>query len=84
MRLGKRGAFMLTLRTHPEQFDAQEAVITYERRRLRMPIVTAVLAAYVTIAALQPQQILYFVVLAPLALIALEIAFEVADKLEGR
>ena len=75
---------MDTLRTHPEDFDSQETVIAYDRRRLRMPIVTAVLAAYVTIAALQPQQIMYFVVLAPLALIALEIAFEIADKLEGR
>ena len=75
---------METLRTHPEGFDSRGVTIAHERRRLRAPIVTAVLAAYVTIAVLQPQQILYFVVLAPLALIALEIAFLVADKLEGR
>ena len=75
---------MEMLRTHSEDFASGEAVIAQDRRRLRMPIVTAVLAAYVTIAVLQPQQIMYFVVLAPLALIALEIAFEVADKLEGR
>lgn len=75
---------METLRAHPEGFDSRETAIAHERRRLRAPIVTAVLAAYVTIAVLQPQQILYFVVLAPLALIALEIAFLVADKLEGR
>lgn len=75
---------MGTLRTDPEFPDAAEGVVARDRRRLRMPIVTAVLAAYVTIAVLQPQQIAYFVVLAPLALIALELAFEIADKLEGR
>jgi hypothetical protein len=75
---------METLRTHPEQFDTQETAIAHERRRLRAPVVTAVFTSYVTIAALQPQQIVYFVVLAPLALIALEIALEVVDKLEGR
>jgi len=75
---------MEALRTHSEAFDSVEAVSAHDRRRLRMPIIGAVLAAYVTIAALQPLQIMYFIVLAPLALIALEIAFEVADKLDGR
>ena len=75
---------MQALHTHPEDLASGKSVTTQERRRLRMPVVTAVLVAYVTIAALQPQQIMYFVVLAPLALIALEIIFEVADKLEGR
>ena len=73
-----------TLRAHPAEFDVQVTPLARERRRLRAPIVSAVFAAYITIAALQPQQILYFVVLAPLALIALELAFEIADKLEGR
>lgn len=75
---------MGSLRIQPQELDLQQNAIAQERRRLRMPIVSAVVAAYVTIAALQPQQILYFVVLAPVALIALQIAFEIADKLEGR
>ncbi len=75
---------MQVLHAHPEDLASGKSVTTQERRRLRMPVVTAVFVAYVTIAALQPQQIMYFVVLAPLALIALEIIFEVADKLEGR
>ena len=75
---------MGTTRAHPEFLDSVESVIERDRRRLRMPIVTAVLATYVTVAALQPQQIAYFFVLAPLALIVLELAFEIADKLDGR
>lgn len=75
---------MGSLRIQPQELDIEHNAIAQERRRLRMPIVSAVVAAYVTIAALQPQQILYFVVLAPVALIALQIAFEIADKLEGR
>ncbi|OGA21707.1 MAG: hypothetical protein A3H34_02265 [Betaproteobacteria bacterium RIFCSPLOWO2_02_FULL_67_19] len=75
---------MGSLRIQPQEIDYQQDAIAQERRRLRTPIVSAVLAAYVTVAALQPQQMVYFVVLAPLALIALEIAFEIADKLEGR
>lgn len=75
---------MESLRIQPQEIDFQQNAIVPERRRLRAPIVSAVLAAYVTIAALQPQQMVYFVVLAPVALIALEIAFEIADKLEGR
>lgn len=75
---------MGSLRIQPQEIEFQQNAIAQQRRRLRMPIVSAVVAAYVTIAALQPQQILYFVVLAPVALIALQIAFEIADKLEGR
>lgn len=75
---------MEMLRTHPQEVEYHETAAAHERRRLRMPIVSAIVAAYVTIAALQPQQIVYFIVLAPLALIALEIAFEIVDKLEGR
>ncbi len=75
---------MGSLRIHPQELDSQDDAFTPERRRLRMPIVSAVVGAYLSIAALQPQQMVYFVVLAPLALITLEIAFEIADKLEGR
>lgn len=75
---------MELLRNHPAAFDSRELDSRRERRRMRMPIVSAVVVAYVIIAALQPQQVVYFVVFAPLALIALEIAFEIADKLEGR
>jgi hypothetical protein len=75
---------MGSLRVQPQEIEFQQIAIAQERRRLRMPIVSSVVAAYVTIAALQPQQILYFIVLAPVALIALQIAFEIADKLEGR
>jgi len=75
---------MGSLRIQPQEIEFQQIAIAQERRRMRMPIVSAVVAAYVTIAALQPQQILYFIVLAPVALIALQIAFEIADKLEGR
>ncbi|TAN54605.1 MAG: hypothetical protein EPN19_05275 [Betaproteobacteria bacterium] len=75
---------MVMLRVHPHELDVDETAFAQERRRLRLPIVSALLALYVTIAALQPQQIVYFVVLAPVALIALELVFEIVDKLEGR
>jgi hypothetical protein len=75
---------MGSLRIQSQEIDYRHDAIAQERRRLRAPIVSVVLAAYVTVAALQPQQILYFVVLAPVALIALQIAFEIADKLDGR
>ncbi len=75
---------MGSLRIQPQEIEFQQIAIAQERRRLRMPIVSAVVAAYVAVAALQPQQILYFIVLAPVALIALQIAFEIADKLDGR
>ncbi len=75
---------MVMLRVHPHELDVDETALAQERRRLRLPIVSALLALYVTIAALQPQQIVYFIALAPVALIALELVFEIVDKLEGR
>lgn len=51
--------------------------------RLRWPIVEAVLAAYVTISLLQSASVVFLFVLAPLALIALELAYAIADKLQG-
>ena len=75
---------MATLRAHPEDRELEAVPLASGQSRRSWPIVAAVFSAYVTIAAMQPEQVSYFVVLAPLGLIALEVAFEVADKLDGR
>lgn len=75
---------MATLRAHPEDRPFEAVAFASQESRRRKPIVSAVLAAYVAIAVLQPEQIVYLFVLLPFVLIALELAFEVADKLDGR
>jgi len=75
---------MATLRIHPEYQPLETVPFASEKSRRRKPIVSAVVAAYLTIAIVQPEQIAYLFVLLPFVLIALELAFEVADKLDGR
>lgn len=75
---------MGTCHAHPEGPALYDVRLASERSRRRKPVVSAVLAAYLTIAIVQPEQIAYLVVLFPFVLIALGLAFEVTEKLDGR
>lgn len=75
---------MATIRAHPDHEGLESVRLASEQSRRRRPIVSAVLAAYLTIAVMQPEQVLYLVVLLPFVLLALELAFEVTEKLNGK
>lgn len=74
---------MATLRTDPEDTCFNEAALISKPPSLHWPIVTAIFAAYVVFALLQSNPAVFLFVFAPIVLIATDLAYETADKIES-
>jgi hypothetical protein len=73
---------MIVSRTYPQASRLERFAVAASRWTPRWSIICVALAAYVGISLLQAQPFVYLFVFAPVLLFALELTYELVDKLE--